>query len=182
MKFRNLATWATIAAFSAPAFAAIQGEMSGTSSSAIFKNVFGETLQSGRQIQVTMLKDAFMGNDSPQLEMGGDGNLHGVRDKFCVIDTTGSNVQVKLTPTNLDVNDWHAKSLDGAYHQYYMTIGKTGGPYTRIERYQTYQVKAAAKDELECKDGNMEKGLHAFPDLGLNKSYVDTIILTVSPL
>lgn len=182
MKIKRLTLIAFAICASTTAFAATQGDLSSTSSSAIFRNVFGETLLAGRQIQVTQLKDAVMNNSSPQLNLLNDPAFHGVRDKFCVTDTTGANVRITFNPTNLAVGDWNAKAADGTYHQYYLTIGKVGGPWSRIERYQAYDLTAAPKTEAECGSGNVEKGLHAIPDLGLNKSYIDTIVVTATPL
>lgn len=182
MKLKTLATWMVALTASSAAFSAVQGEMSDTSSTAVYRNVFGETLLSGRQVQVTMLKDALMDEKSPVLEFQGNAAYHGVRDKFCVIDTTGSNVQIKLNPTDLTVGGWQGRSVKGTYHQYWLTLGKTGGPYTNVDRFGTYDVSGAARTELECGEGNVEKGLHALPTFNLNDSFIDTVILTVTPL
>ena len=165
------------------AFSATQGEMSRTSSSAIFQNTFGETLANGRQVQVSMLKDAVANNTSPVLDYNGDSSFRGVRDKFCVVDTTGAAVNIKFQPNTPVGNEWQATAVDGSLHVYYITAGLASGTtFTPLARNGVLKVDTAATNKAACGDGNISKGLHVRPDLLDNKSYNDTVLVIVTPV
>lgn len=163
-----------------PAFAASDGALDATTSVATFSATFGASAQNDRKVRVSGLLDAAVTNQTPKLTYDNNAEYIGVRDRFCVTDTTGGTVRLKFSNTTGDNAFW-AYTQAGDYHQYYLAVGVGAANPVPMGINGTIDVPSAPLDVDKCGAGNVSKSIHTTPNIPTNKTFTNTLIVTAIP-
>lgn len=181
---RFIYSFSTLTLLSLNALAAQQGELSTSASVGQFTNTLGVPVPALRKVQVLGVLDALVKIDTPLLAADGVTEKPGVRDNFCVVDTLNGAVKLTFTRTDGEGN-WVAKDIEGKRLDYRMLVSPTlNGPlnYIAIGAPVTITSSTTVNGPELCNSGNVSKGVISRTAFVPNITYVDTVVITATPL
>lgn len=166
------------------ALAAQQGELSTGTSVGQFTNTLGVPTVAQRKVQVLGVVDALIKRESELLTVNGAADKPGVKDNFCVVDTLNGAVKLTFTSPNGE-QGWVAKDIEGKRMNYRLAMATTlNGPLRWIGPGEAITIAATTTvngPEL-CASGNVTKGAGSVNEFVPNITYVDTVLITATPL
>lgn len=174
-----------------PAFAATDGVLDATSSTANF-NVTANGPVTARAVQVLGASDLTISNSTPSVITP---SVPGATTNFCVVDTHGGATNLTVSTGNALVgSNWVLKDGGGNTRNYEVKITNLANSNTYITAGNDGASSAAATlasgvpvlNSASCGTGNLKAHVYlpqgAMPDTYPGRAYADIVTLVVGPV